>query len=321
MAEETTENLEGKRVANTFRGLLHFPNSIDSSLAKQVVFDGRGTATSLKLGGGEMGAEIDGSLNVSKNIVCNNDLYVTKDIKVSGNINLTGNSLINDINILSSGSSVSIRSLSTLETGKLRIRESNQDYELVFGNPTQVLSSLFSITVKQDPPYNFYIKRNTDNDSTSPLWINRTTGEVTINNLKVDNIITNSKYVSAGQPPNAARNVIPVASVNMFATSGVPDGWHECNGQSIPLSSYPELFSAIGYNYTSTVIKNAGINFQVPDLRSLFVRGWDHPRSGESGYVAKDPNRSLTSSTQQHILQNGSSITYQNIVLMYCIKW
>lgn len=58
MAEESSQTLVGKRISTTFRGLLHFPNSIDAFGNKQVIYDGSGTATGLQLG--TKGASLSG---------------------------------------------------------------------------------------------------------------------------------------------------------------------------------------------------------------------------------------------------------------------
>ena len=83
MAEETTNNLTGKRVSTTFRGLLHLPHSIDPTLAKQVVHDGAGTPSSLTLGGDTLGADISGPFS------CNKSLTVGENAIIQGDIILT----------------------------------------------------------------------------------------------------------------------------------------------------------------------------------------------------------------------------------------
>lgn len=45
----------------------------------------------------------------------------------------------------------------------------------------------------------------------------------------------------------------------------------ECNGQSVTVAGYPDLFSRIGYTFGGS-----GANFNVPDFRGYFLRGWDH---------------------------------------------
>jgi len=357
MAEETANNLTGKRVSTTFRGLLHFPKSIEPSLAKQVVYDGNGTASALILGGDTIGMDVSGPLSCSGNLSAGNN------VTIQGDITLLSGGNINDVNILSSGSSVSVRALSTAEVGKLRIRETSSDYELIFGNPTVSEKNLFSIIVKNDTTSNFYIKNSyNDTDLNSPLWINRATGEVNIKSLRVTNIKTDPPPGTTpppGQPetygdPN--RNVLPVGMICMFPYMGIPNGWIPCDGKLHDKRSLPELFSVIRYNYS---VLKTGNMFQVPDYRGLFVRGVDYKRNDEATHTFLDPDgeRPLDGTVQEDefenhrhggvfeqggnepsgnfsgdVLEDGGDVAFtgytggaetrpKNIVALYCIKW
>jgi microcystin-dependent protein len=70
----------------------------------------------------------------------------------------------------------------------------------------------------------------------------------------------------------------PAGSVNYFANATVPNGYLECNGQSVSTTTYAELFAAIGYLYGG-----AGASFNVPDLRGEFIRGVDNARGADAG--------------------------------------
>lgn len=293
MAEETTNNLTGKRVSTTFRGLLHFPKSIDPSLTKQIVYDGTGTPSALTLGGDTKGADISGPLT------CNDSISIDKNATIVGNLNigkdivLADGGKINDVEIFASNSTISMRAPSAAEVGKLRIRETTSDYELLFGNPTLTEKNLFSVIVKNDATSNFYIKNSySDLDVNAPLWINRSTGEVNIRSLRVNNIKTDPPPGTSPPPgqqqnygdPN--RNVLPVGMIVMFPVSGIPNGWIPCDGKSHDKRSLPELFAVIDYNYS---VLKSGNMFQVPDYRGLFIRGLDYIRSDEASHTFLDP--------------------------------
>jgi len=72
-------------------------------------------------------------------------------------------------------------------------------------------------------------------------------------------------------------------SVSSFAMTTPPDGWLECNGQAVSRSTYALLFKKIGTGYGGG---DGSTSFNLPDLRGVFVRGWDHGRG-------IDPGRSL----------------------------
>jgi Phage Tail Collar Domain len=63
---------------------------------------------------------------------------------------------------------------------------------------------------------------------------------------------------------------VPAGSVGHFANATAPNGYLECNGQSVSTTTYAELFAAIGYLYGG-----AGASFSVPNLQGEFIRGLD----------------------------------------------
>jgi hypothetical protein len=57
-----------------------------------------------------------------------------------------------------------------------------------------------------------------------------------------------------------------------YATNlGAPTGWLACDGSLISTTTYANLFSAIAYVYGGS-----GSNFNVPDFRGVFLRGFDN---------------------------------------------
>lgn len=92
-----------------------------------------------------------------------------------------------------------------------------------------------------------------------------------------------------------------------FGHSGVlPDslreaGWLECNGQELNNRDYDPLHQTIGDGWGSST---PGTTFRVPDLRGLFLRGWDQ------GGV-RDPDYSSRGSLQPNGTQGNSVGSYQ----------
>lgn len=70
----------------------------------------------------------------------------------------------------------------------------------------------------------------------------------------------------------------PTGMIGIFSSSAVPTGWLKCNGASLSTASYNTLFNSIGYTFGGS-----GNNFNLPDLRGEFVRGWDDSRGIDSG--------------------------------------
>jgi microcystin-dependent protein len=65
-------------------------------------------------------------------------------------------------------------------------------------------------------------------------------------------------------------------------------GWHYCNGDQLNKDQYPLLFDMIGYS-----CGGSGVNFHLPDMRGVFVRGVDGNRGQDPDKT--DRNRQGTS--------------------------
>jgi microcystin-dependent protein len=306
--EETATDLSDISINKTFQGLLHMPRSvIINTNIKQVIYDGLGTPTSLYIGQSGSGLTIVGDTIVRDSLYIINNFTLDNTQIIRGNFKtILGNTQtkINDVIFYYIQSDITIRVLSGLESGKLRIRDSeklNDNFELIYGEPNipNVDQNLFTIKVNNDSDNNFYIKNiYTEDDINSPLWINRKTGEVNIKHLKVERIITIGDPQNPGPGPDGPRTYdrhrheIAIGQICLFAVSGVPDGWLTCDGTAYEIKVFPELHSKIGRMYTDDP-KITGDLFCVPDLRGLFVRHYDHPRDDEDPaiYVYKDADK------------------------------
>lgn len=123
------------------------------------------------------------------------------------------------------------------------------------------------------------------------------TAEIGTNNTQIATTAFTVSAVSAAQTAiNAAiaalqdainsTRPVPVASVFYLATSTVPYGYLEANGQAVSNTTYNALWVALGSPLTTPGDANG--TFRLPDLRGEFVRGWDNGRG-------VDTNRQLRS--------------------------
>ncbi len=79
-------------------------------------------------------------------------------------------------------------------------------------------------------------------------------------------------------------NGAPPGSIMAFGTTNVPSGWLLCDGRVVRRSDYPQLFAVIQNTWGAG---NGADTFHLPDLRGVFLRGWDNsPSTGVSG---RDP--------------------------------
>ncbi|MBN2440952.1 MAG: tail fiber protein [Spirochaetales bacterium] len=86
--------------------------------------------------------------------------------------------------------------------------------------------------------------------------------------------------------------LVPIGTILPFAGPAVniPEGWLLCDGSSLVIEEYRELYDVIGMSWGF-----GGTTFRVPDLRGQFMRGVDH----ETGM---DPDADA-----RHSLYNGGA--------------
>ncbi|OQW89014.1 MAG: hypothetical protein BWK78_07795 [Thiotrichaceae bacterium IS1] len=68
-----------------------------------------------------------------------------------------------------------------------------------------------------------------------------------------------------------------VGAVCAFAMPEPPLGWLECNGQAVNRTEYARLFNKIG---TTFGVGDKETTFNLPDLKGVFVRGWERVAGG-----------------------------------------
>jgi len=69
-----------------------------------------------------------------------------------------------------------------------------------------------------------------------------------------------------------AQNGVPAGTLLPFAglANNIPDGYLACDGSLVRADDYPALYAAIGDTWGGD-----GTNFNLPDFRGRFMRGWD----------------------------------------------
>lgn len=112
---------------------------------------------------------------------------------------------------------------------------------------------------------------------------------------------TNNLYRATVQ--SVAANVIvpaptniPIGGIIMWGATNVPANWLHCNGDPISSATYPTLVAIYGAN--------------LPDLRGMFIRGWDAGRNLDPTF-----NRQIRSRQEQdfkshnHYMTSGGATT------------
>jgi hypothetical protein len=161
----------GKNVSDTFKTLIHFGETVTSDGVKDV-FDGQGIKTSVSLG-------ISGSgLSVSGAISGDSSLSIASDVTIGGNINLPTQSTVNDLIINPTNSQYSIETEKSAAFGTIRIEDSTNKYQLIFGSRS-LPDYKWKVDVDTDNTLNF--RRNSE--TVPPMYLDSADGSVHIKTL------------------------------------------------------------------------------------------------------------------------------------------
>jgi len=106
---------------------------------------------------------------------------------------------------------------------------------------------------------------------------------VSISTLTVTSAtITNLTVTSSPTINGLLYNMVPVGVVMPYAsTTTIPTGWLQCQGQSVSTTTYARLFAVTGYVYGGS-----GANFNLPDLRGIFMKG--HGTQGTASFASSN---------------------------------
>jgi microcystin-dependent protein len=113
---------------------------------------------------------------------------------------------------------------------------------------------------------------DTDETSDVPVPIGGTAGQVL---AKIDAVNYNTQWIN--------QVVAPAGVISQFAGSAAPIGYLLCEGQSLSTTSYPDLFTVLGYTYGGS-----GSSFNIPNLKGRIPVGRDTAQTefdalGEAG--------------------------------------
>ena len=118
--------------------------------------------------------------------------------------------------------------------------------------------------------------------------------------------IVNGGFMKTDASGNLSFSIVegvPTGSVFCIAANTVPTGYVKCNGASYSRTgTYAALFAIIGTTYGGS-----GSNFNVPDLRGEFIRGFDDSRGVDSGRNINDPQGGQNASHNHSISASGTT--------------
>ena len=114
---------------------------------------------------------------------------------------------------------------------------------------------------------------NSNLQSYIPKPINPINGQSLMFNTSTNTWVASS--IPIPQPDN-----VPIGTIIYFPSETAPAGWFICDGKSLDKNLYKDLYNIILYKFGGV-----GNNFNLPDLRGEFIRGWDKGRGVNAGRV------------------------------------
>lgn len=119
----------------------------------------------------------------------------------------------------------------------------------------------------------------------------------TVSELEAMLVNAIAAQITAAMPEGVA-----AGTVSWFARNTPPSGYVKANGATVSRVTYAALFSAIGTTFGAG---DGSTTFVLPDLRGVFMRGWDDGRGIDSG-------RTFGSSQLDSFQGHGHELLYKN---------
>lgn len=120
------------------------------------------------------------------------------------------------------------------------------------------------------------------------------TGTITFNTVVVQQEISTKKLLLNGI--NVEDKLVPIGVVQMWAglTNKIPANYILCNGASLNINDYPELYAVVGTSFNGSSVATG--KFKIPDLRRRFIVGYDDVYSdyNKIGKTGGEASHSLT---------------------------
>lgn len=98
-------------------------------------------------------------------------------------------------------------------------------------------------------------------------------GKITFNSVVVQQELSTKKLLLDGI--DIADKLVPIGVVQMWTgpVNKIPTNYVLCNGASLNISEYQELYNVIGTTFNGTSVASG--KFKIPDLRKRFIAGYD----------------------------------------------
>ena len=115
----------------------------------------------------------------------------------------------------------------------------------------------------------------------------------------------------SGYTNNNIEIAVPTGSIYSYTGKSAPNQWLLCDGATVSITTYANLFSVIGYNYGGS-----GATFNLPNLRNKVIRGRDTTNS-ISGTTTGNDSLSLTTTnlpSHNHTMEHNHSNNHKHSI-------
>ena len=276
-------------IGTTFTSIIsQLRDLIDTKVDKKTTVNGHILTSNINLNKYDLGLDlIDNTSDINKpvSIPIQNFINQLLSNKVQNTLHINGYQLTNDIQLTKSDIGLSNIN-NTSDINKPISNAVQQQLNIIFNNKVD------KITTINNYPLSSNINLNKNDIGLDQ--VNNTSDLIKPISIPTQNAIDsiNSSINTISSSINNFNSLlylsVPIGVVMMFMNSSPPDKYMICDGSSLLITDYQDLFDIIGSTYTNIP---SSTNFNLPDMRGLFVRGLDSSRG-------IDPGRILSNSIQ-----------------------
>ena len=101
------------------------------------------------------------------------------------------------------------------------------------------------------------------------------------------------KTVSSSIPILGSTSSVPIGTIMPWPSLNIPTGFLLCNGQTVYVSDYPDLFALLGTTYGG----NGTTSFGIPDIRGRTIVGQDNMGGSSANRITGWPQADILGGT------------------------
>lgn len=140
-----------------------------------------------------------------------------------------------------------------------------------------------------------------------------------ISNLSslIDKQTKSIQYLQTKPVSQMSNSLNEIGSIVLFSGDTIPENYNLCDGSLFAISDYPDLFAVLKTTYNQPNI-DTNINFNIPDLRDVFIRstGQSHTLGSYQKWSTGMPQNQFqnqNSGNHTHVTSNAGSHSHETM--------